>query len=156
MLVKGGAVVDPDSGLDNCASVATDFDGRLLTAVLGLVDLVRGSNSYYKCVDTNYLLVSSSKHATLSIICIIFLSGFKFCALMTSHASIGYSDLGVVLVQILVGRSWSALLHSTLLHSISRNCFWRRRAILGVLQKKISSNCPADSILLIWNTLILP
>ncbi|VDL18528.1 unnamed protein product [Hymenolepis diminuta] len=56
MLVKGGAVVDPDSGLEDCASVATDFDGRLLTAVLGLVDLVRGSNSYYKCVDTNYSL----------------------------------------------------------------------------------------------------
>nr|CDS27075.1 poly (ADP ribose) polymerase 1 [Hymenolepis microstoma] len=48
MLVKGGAVVDPDSGLDHCASVATDSNGRLLTAVLGLVDLVRGSNSYYK------------------------------------------------------------------------------------------------------------
>ncbi|KAL5965047.1 Poly ADP-ribose polymerase 1 [Taenia solium] len=48
MRVKGGAVVDPASGLEDCASVARDSYGRPLSAVLGMVDLVRGSNSYYK------------------------------------------------------------------------------------------------------------
>ena len=46
--VKGGAVVDPASGLEDRASVARDPQGRPLSAVLGMVDLVRGSNSYYK------------------------------------------------------------------------------------------------------------
>ncbi|CDS36610.1 poly ADP ribose polymerase 1 [Echinococcus multilocularis] len=48
MRVKGGAVVDPASGLEDRASVARDTHGRPLSAVLGMVDLVRGSNSYYK------------------------------------------------------------------------------------------------------------
>ncbi|VDM21710.1 unnamed protein product [Hydatigera taeniaeformis] len=48
MRVKGGAVVDPASGLEDCASVTRDRHGRPLSAVLGMVDLLRGSNSYYK------------------------------------------------------------------------------------------------------------
>lgn len=68
MLVKGGAVVDPESGLDHCATVATDADGRLLTAVLGLVDFVRGSNSYYKYVYTS--------HTTYYLSAVFILSNF--------------------------------------------------------------------------------
>ncbi|KAL5102686.1 Poly ADP-ribose polymerase 1 [Taenia crassiceps] len=48
MRVKGGVVVDPASGLEDRASVARDPRGHPLSAVLGMVDLVRGSNSYYK------------------------------------------------------------------------------------------------------------
>ncbi|KAF8560666.1 hypothetical protein P879_00606 [Paragonimus westermani] len=46
--LKGGAVVDPDSGLDHRASVLKDTKGTPMTAVLGMVDLVKGSNSFYK------------------------------------------------------------------------------------------------------------
>lgn len=48
MRVKGGAIVDPDSGLEDRASVARDSKGRPLSAVLGMVDLVKGYNSYYR------------------------------------------------------------------------------------------------------------
>ena len=48
MRVKGGAVVDADSGLEDRASVARDAKGRPLSAVLGMVDLVKGFNSYYR------------------------------------------------------------------------------------------------------------
>ncbi|KAF6773038.1 hypothetical protein AHF37_07707 [Paragonimus kellicotti] len=48
--LKGGAVVDPDSGLDNRASVLKDAKGTPMSAVLGMVDLVKGSNSFYKYV----------------------------------------------------------------------------------------------------------
>ncbi|KAF7260628.1 hypothetical protein EG68_01787 [Paragonimus skrjabini miyazakii] len=46
--LKGGAVVDPDSGLDHRASVLKDARGTPMSAVLGMVDLVKGSNSFYK------------------------------------------------------------------------------------------------------------
>ncbi|XP_063079036.1 poly [ADP-ribose] polymerase 1 [Engraulis encrasicolus] len=47
LTVKGGAAVDPDSGLENCAHVL-DQNGAIYSATLGLVDIVRGTNSYYK------------------------------------------------------------------------------------------------------------
>ncbi|KAK3784634.1 hypothetical protein RRG08_003441 [Elysia crispata] len=47
MMVKGGAAVDPDSELADKAHVLQD-DGEPLTAVLGLVDIARGTNSFYK------------------------------------------------------------------------------------------------------------
>ncbi|KAK7474692.1 hypothetical protein BaRGS_00034057 [Batillaria attramentaria] len=47
MTVKGGAAVDPESGLAETAHVLQD-KGNLYTAVLGLVDVTRGSNSFYK------------------------------------------------------------------------------------------------------------
>ncbi|XP_053378443.1 poly [ADP-ribose] polymerase 1-like [Mercenaria mercenaria] len=47
MTVKGGAAVDPDSGLENTAHVVEE-KGSIYNAVLGLVDVVRGTNSYYK------------------------------------------------------------------------------------------------------------
>ncbi|XP_026855307.2 poly [ADP-ribose] polymerase 1 isoform X2 [Electrophorus electricus] len=47
LTVKGGAAVDPDSGLENCAHVL-DQNGKIYSATLGLVDIVRGTNSYYK------------------------------------------------------------------------------------------------------------
>ncbi|KAJ8009696.1 hypothetical protein DPEC_G00094190 [Dallia pectoralis] len=47
MTVKGGAAVDPDSGLENSAHVL-DQNGKIFSATLGLVDIVRGTNSYYK------------------------------------------------------------------------------------------------------------
>ncbi|VEL14900.1 unnamed protein product [Protopolystoma xenopodis] len=46
--IKGGAVVAPESGLDNQASILSDGRGKPLNATLGMVDLVRGSNSFYK------------------------------------------------------------------------------------------------------------
>ena len=47
MKLKGGAAVDPDSGLADSAHVLQK-NGDIYDAVLGLVDLVRGTNSYYK------------------------------------------------------------------------------------------------------------
>uniref|UniRef100_A0A671MW92 Poly [ADP-ribose] polymerase n=1 Tax=Sinocyclocheilus anshuiensis TaxID=1608454 RepID=A0A671MW92_9TELE len=47
LTVKGGAAVDPESGLENCAHVL-DQNGKIYSATLGLVDIVRGTNSYYK------------------------------------------------------------------------------------------------------------
>ncbi|XP_066550886.1 poly [ADP-ribose] polymerase 1 [Amia ocellicauda] len=47
LTVKGGAAVDPDSGLEDCAHVL-DQNGKIFSATLGLVDIVRGTNSYYK------------------------------------------------------------------------------------------------------------
>ncbi|CAH8604626.1 unnamed protein product [Heterobilharzia americana] len=48
MTLKNGAVVDPQSELENKASVLKDEKGEFMTAVLGMVDLVKGSNSFYK------------------------------------------------------------------------------------------------------------
>ncbi|KAG5455232.1 Poly [ADP-ribose] polymerase 1 [Clonorchis sinensis] len=45
---KGGAVVDPESGLESRASVMKDSLGKPMSAVLGMVDLVKGSNSFYR------------------------------------------------------------------------------------------------------------
>ncbi|VDP79695.1 unnamed protein product [Echinostoma caproni] len=45
---KGGAVVDPESGLDTKATVMRDSRGTPMTAVLGMVDLVKGCNSFYR------------------------------------------------------------------------------------------------------------
>ncbi|XP_060074355.1 poly [ADP-ribose] polymerase 1-like [Ylistrum balloti] len=47
MTVKGGAAVDPDSGLESSAHILED-KGNIYNAVLGLVDVVRGTNSFYK------------------------------------------------------------------------------------------------------------
>lgn len=44
---KGGAAVDPDSELDDVAHVLQE-NGDIFNAVLGMVDIVRGTNSYYK------------------------------------------------------------------------------------------------------------
>ncbi|CAH1792738.1 unnamed protein product [Owenia fusiformis] len=47
MKVKGGAAVDPDSGLSDKAHVLNEKD-NIYNAILGMVDIVRGTNSYYK------------------------------------------------------------------------------------------------------------
>lgn len=47
LTVKGGAAVDPDTGLEDCAHVL-EQNGKIYSATLGLVDIVRGTNSYYK------------------------------------------------------------------------------------------------------------
>ncbi|KAK7907813.1 hypothetical protein WMY93_016425 [Mugilogobius chulae] len=47
LTVKGGAAVDPDSGLENSAHVL-EQSGKMYSATLGLVDIVKGMNSYYK------------------------------------------------------------------------------------------------------------
>jgi len=47
MTVKGGAAVDPETGLDKKAHILLE-KGEPLTAVLGLVDIARGTNSFYK------------------------------------------------------------------------------------------------------------
>ncbi|XP_077408692.1 poly [ADP-ribose] polymerase 1 isoform X2 [Vanacampus margaritifer] len=47
LTVKGGAAVDPDSGLENSAHVL-EQSGQMYSATLGLVDITRGTNSYYK------------------------------------------------------------------------------------------------------------
>ncbi|KAL8613750.1 hypothetical protein ACOMHN_029607 [Nucella lapillus] len=48
MTVKGGAAVDPESGLAETTHVLKEKGGDLYTAVLGLVDVARGTNSFYK------------------------------------------------------------------------------------------------------------
>jgi predicted DNA-binding WGR domain protein len=49
MKLKDGAVVDPDSGLENEAHVLLENDSKdPYACVLGMVDISRGSNSYYK------------------------------------------------------------------------------------------------------------
>ncbi|KAH0622650.1 hypothetical protein JD844_025138 [Phrynosoma platyrhinos] len=47
LTVKGGAAVDPESGLEDSAHVF-EKGGKIFSATLGLVDIVRGTNSYYK------------------------------------------------------------------------------------------------------------
>lgn len=47
LTMKGGAIVDPDSGKEDTCHVLS-FRNELYNAVLGMVDLVRGTNSYYK------------------------------------------------------------------------------------------------------------
>lgn len=47
--IKDGAAVDPESGLEETCHVLKDIDtGGIFTSVLGLVDITRGTNSYYK------------------------------------------------------------------------------------------------------------
>ncbi|ESO88129.1 hypothetical protein LOTGIDRAFT_206927 [Lottia gigantea] len=48
MTVKGGAAVDPDSELEDVAHVIQDDKKGILSVVLGLVDIVKGTNSFYK------------------------------------------------------------------------------------------------------------
>ena len=49
MKVKGGAVVDPDSGLEDDAHVLLESgSNEPISCVLGMVDISRGSNSFYK------------------------------------------------------------------------------------------------------------
>ena len=47
LVVKGGAVVDPDSGLAQSHHVYQKKK-VIYNAVLGMVDIKRGTNSYYK------------------------------------------------------------------------------------------------------------
>ncbi|XP_064402675.1 poly [ADP-ribose] polymerase 1-like isoform X3 [Halichondria panicea] len=47
VMVKGGAAVDPDSELEGSHHVLEER-GVVWNAVLGLVDVIRGTNSYYK------------------------------------------------------------------------------------------------------------
>ncbi|KAM5163073.1 poly [ADP-ribose] polymerase 1 [Mantella aurantiaca] len=47
LTVKGGAAVDPDSGLENTCHVL-EKSAKIFSATLGLVDISRGTNSYYK------------------------------------------------------------------------------------------------------------
>ncbi|XP_004605484.1 poly [ADP-ribose] polymerase 1 [Sorex araneus] len=47
LTLKGGAAVDPDSGLEHSAHVL-EKNGKVFSATLGLVDIVKGTNSYYK------------------------------------------------------------------------------------------------------------
>ncbi|CAF3932114.1 unnamed protein product, partial [Rotaria sp. Silwood1] len=49
MKLKDGAAVDPDSGLEETCHVLKDPEtGGIFTAVLNMVDVARGTNSYYK------------------------------------------------------------------------------------------------------------
>jgi poly [ADP-ribose] polymerase len=49
MKVKGGAVVDPDTGLEDEAHVLCETrTNDPYSCVLGLVDILQGTNSYYK------------------------------------------------------------------------------------------------------------
>ncbi|KAG8443845.1 hypothetical protein GDO86_009147 [Hymenochirus boettgeri] len=47
LTVKGGAAIDPDSGLEDSCHVL-EKEGKIYSATLGLVDITRGTNSYYK------------------------------------------------------------------------------------------------------------
>lgn len=58
--VKGGAVVDPDSGLEDSGHVMVEPSTRdVFSCVLGLVDISRGSNSFYKLQ-----IIEHDKHRT--------------------------------------------------------------------------------------------
>jgi hypothetical protein len=47
--LKGGAVVDPETGLEDDGHVLLEEETKQpFTAVLGLVDVINGANSYYK------------------------------------------------------------------------------------------------------------
>ena len=47
--IKGRAIVDPESGLeDDCHVLLEATSKQPYTAVLNLVDISRGTNSYYK------------------------------------------------------------------------------------------------------------
>ncbi|CAM4799055.1 unnamed protein product [Rotaria magnacalcarata] len=49
MKLKDGAAVDPDSGLEETCHVLKDIEnGGIFAAVLGMVDITCGTNSYYK------------------------------------------------------------------------------------------------------------
>lgn len=45
--LKDGGAVDPDSGLSDSAHVLT-YGGKLYNCVMGMVDITKGTNSYYK------------------------------------------------------------------------------------------------------------
>ncbi|XP_023213752.1 poly [ADP-ribose] polymerase 1-like [Centruroides sculpturatus] len=47
MTVKGAAAVEPDSGLEDVAHVYEE-NGNIYNAILGMVDIIKGTNSYYK------------------------------------------------------------------------------------------------------------
>nr|AAB35560.1 NAD+:protein(ADP-ribosyl)-transferase, ADPRT [Xenopus, Peptide Partial, 607 aa] [Xenopus] len=47
LTVKGGAAIDPDSELEDSCHVL-ETGGKIFSATLGLVDITRGTNSYYK------------------------------------------------------------------------------------------------------------
>ncbi|XP_063300132.1 poly [ADP-ribose] polymerase 1 [Pelobates fuscus] len=47
LTVKGGAAIDPESGLENSCHVL-EKNSKIFSATLGLVDITRGTNSYYK------------------------------------------------------------------------------------------------------------
>uniref|UniRef100_UPI00358E437B poly [ADP-ribose] polymerase 1 n=1 Tax=Myxine glutinosa TaxID=7769 RepID=UPI00358E437B len=47
LMLKGGAAVDPDSGLESTAHVHEE-GSKIYSATLGQVDIVKGTNSYYK------------------------------------------------------------------------------------------------------------
>eukprot|EP00117_Sycon_ciliatum_P025830 scpid32102/ scgid21352/ Poly [ADP-ribose] polymerase 1; NAD(+) ADP-ribosyltransferase 1; Poly[ADP-ribose] synthase 1 len=46
--VKGGAAVDPESGMESTCHVLEESGGNIYSATLGMVDIQRGTNSYYK------------------------------------------------------------------------------------------------------------
>jgi len=48
LLVKSGAAVDPESGLERTTQVFRGDDGKKYTATLSMVDTTAGVNSYYK------------------------------------------------------------------------------------------------------------
>jgi len=45
--LKAGGAVDPDSGMSECCHVLT-YKSKLYNSVLGLVDIAKGTNAYYK------------------------------------------------------------------------------------------------------------
>jgi len=47
LTIKGGAVVDPDSEMEDCCHVFQK-EGDIYNAVLGMADLAKNTNSYYK------------------------------------------------------------------------------------------------------------
>uniref|UniRef100_A0A4W5K5X8 NAD(+) ADP-ribosyltransferase n=1 Tax=Hucho hucho TaxID=62062 RepID=A0A4W5K5X8_9TELE len=91
LTVKGVAAVDPDSGLENSAHVLIQND-KIFSAMLGLVDIVRGTNSYYKL---QLLEDDVQKRVPLSL----FLSSLSLSSPFTTRLplSLGYSLLSVYL-----------------------------------------------------------
>ncbi len=68
MKLKGGAAVDPDSNMEDSTHVL-EVKGEIYNAVLGMVDIVKGTNSYYKLQilesDKASRLESMNLHSTI-------------------------------------------------------------------------------------------
>lgn len=89
--LKGGAAVDPDSGLENSAHILEQND-MIFSAMLGLADIVKGTNSYYKL---QLLENDVQKRVPLSRV----LSSLSLSSPFTAHLplSLGHSLLSVYL-----------------------------------------------------------
>ena len=109
--LKGGVAVEPDSGLEDAAHVLKEGD-TVWNAVLGLVDLVRGTNAFYKlqllqsddsasrCVQFLFFVLFCFCCFLLFFLLFFFVVlffGFVFW-LLSGYMINGYKDLASILI----------------------------------------------------------